>query len=168
MALWHVTRQGSFSIALFPAPHPWGHATDDASMLFFCTSIAAQLAAGADVWHFFVTEKACCCMPWTVPRVRPCAEDLRGRLLAQTSDPALVLRLAPRQPGEADAARRARALYARLQQALGLDARQQAALQVLRPGRPATEAFACRLPGLQPNGTQGFRGFGLTGFAAWQ
>ncbi len=48
------------------------------------------------------------------------AEDVRARLLAQTRDPALVARLAPMQPGEAEAARRARLLYERISTSLGL------------------------------------------------
>ena len=45
---------------------------------------------------------------------------MRQRLLAQTSNPQLVQRLAPRQPGEAEAARRARGLYAALAQSVGM------------------------------------------------
>ena len=61
-----------------------------------------------------------------------CSEDFRERVLAQTRDPALVVRLAPRLPGEADAARRGRALYMQLEQALGL--RTQPLLQVRAHG----------------------------------
>ena len=61
------------------------------------------------------------------------AEDFRERVLAQTRNPALVARLAPRLPGEADAARRGRALYAQLEQALGL--RTQPLLQVRAAAR---------------------------------
>ncbi|KAK9903264.1 hypothetical protein WJX75_001146 [Coccomyxa subellipsoidea] len=48
------------------------------------------------------------------------AEEVRGRVLAQTGDAALVERLAPMQPGEAEAARRARLLYNQLSSALGV------------------------------------------------
>lgn len=41
-------------------------------------------------------------------------------MLAQTGDAALVARLAPKQPGEAEAARRARLLYERVSMSLGL------------------------------------------------
>jgi hypothetical protein len=52
--------------------------------------------------------------------VFPGAEEVRGRVLAQTGDAALVERLAPMQPGEAEAARRARLLYNQLSSALGV------------------------------------------------
>ncbi len=48
------------------------------------------------------------------------AEEVRGRVLAQTGDAALVERLAPMQPGEAEAARRARLLYERMSSAIGV------------------------------------------------
>ncbi len=58
------------------------------------------------------------------------AEEVRQRLLAQTGNAQLVQRLAPRQPGEAEAARRARGLYAALAQSMGLQS--QPLLQVRR------------------------------------
>ena len=50
------------------------------------------------------------------------------RLLRQTNNPQLVQRLAPMQPGEAEAARRARSLWASLAQSF--DTQPQPLLQV--------------------------------------
>lgn len=61
------------------------------------------------------------------------AEEVRGRVLAQTGDAALVERLAPMQPGEAEAARRARLLYDRFSTSLGL---QPALLPQVGKGTP--------------------------------
>ncbi|CAL5221960.1 g4241 [Coccomyxa viridis] len=55
------------------------------------------------------------------------AEEVRARLLRQTNNPQLVQRLAPMQAGEAEAARRARSLWASLAQ--NMDARSQPLLQ---------------------------------------
>lgn len=91
------------------------------------------------------------------------AEELRERLLAQTGDAALVSRLAPRQPGEADAARRGRALYGRLQQSLGLDAQQRAALQV---GPVAGMLYMVAWAGNNETwALKGWRGFSTSGLA---
>ena len=53
---------------------------------------------------------------------------MRAQLLRQTNNPQLVQRLAPMQAGEAEAARRARSLWASLAQ--NMDARSQPLLQV--------------------------------------
>ena len=50
-----------------------------------------------------------------------CAEEVRARLLRQTNNPQLVQRLAPMQPGEAQAAQRARSLYTSLMRSMGHD-----------------------------------------------
>ena len=81
--------------------------------------------------------------PGLVARAR--AEDFRERVLAQTSNPGLVARLAPRLPGEADAARRGRALYAQLEQALGL--RTQPLLQVRARGVSGLAQVSCYVRG---------------------
>ena len=49
------------------------------------------------------------------------AEEVRARLLRQTNNPQLVQRLAPMQPGEAQAAQRARSLYTSLMRSMGHD-----------------------------------------------
>lgn len=49
------------------------------------------------------------------------AEEVRARLLRQTNNPQLVQRLAPMQPGEAQAAQRARSLYTSLMHSMGRD-----------------------------------------------
>ena len=56
------------------------------------------------------------------------AEEVRVRLLRQTNNPQLVQRLAPMQAGEAEAARRARSLWASFAQ--NMDGRSQPLLQV--------------------------------------
>ena len=55
---------------------------------------------------------------------------MRARLLRQTNNLQLVQRLAPLQPGEAEAARRARSLWASLAQSV--DPQSQPLLQVWR------------------------------------
>ncbi len=60
------------------------------------------------------------------------AEDVRERLLAQTGDAALVARVAPLQPGEAEAAARARTLFAAAARAADLERPPS-----FRVGRPA-------------------------------
>ena len=72
---------------------------------------------------------------------RSCAEEVRARLLRQTNNPQLVQRLAPMQPGEAQAAQRARSLYTSLMRSMGRET--QPLLQVAEflrtsdcPGHP--------------------------------
>ena len=61
-----------------------------------------------------------------------CAEEVRARLLRQTNNPQLVQRLAPMQPGEAQAAQRARSLYSSLMRSMGQET--QPLLQVVDHG----------------------------------
>ena len=62
---------------------------------------------------------------------------MRARLLRQTNNPQLVRRLAPVQPGEAQAAQRARSLYTSLMHSMGRET--QPLLQVVHLGRPTKD-----------------------------